>query len=81
MTKQIFCLTTSNNDKKAAIHVFFRRLVARGYRPETIRPILLDAVSRATNEPVIPVESIWFEKRIFLHLPYNQKDISSKYLQ
>lgn len=81
MTKRIFRLTTTNADKKAAIHTFFQRLVARGYRPETIRPILSDAVLRASTEPTAPIESIWFEKRIFLHLPYNPKDVPSKCLQ
>jgi hypothetical protein len=81
MTKRIFRLTTTVDDKRTAIHTLFRRLVARGYRPDTIRPIFHDAICRASAENTAPAESVWFEKRIFLHLPYNPKVAPSKCLQ
>jgi hypothetical protein len=81
MIKRIYRLTTTYADQQDSIHIFFRRLVARGYRPETLRPIFSDAILRASTENATPTESIWFEKRIFLHLPYNPKDVPSKCLQ
>lgn len=75
-------------DKRRFIRLFYRRLLARGYKPEVLRPLFLKAAvlardrqsapaPTATTTPVDDADS----KRIFLHLRYHPNDPFSFELQ
>jgi hypothetical protein len=78
MVKRIFHLTTFNSNKKIAVHRFYRRLLARGYQPAALMPIFDDAFLAASCAALPNPRDAFFEKHIFLHLPYNPQDPPSK---
>jgi hypothetical protein len=81
MIKRIFRLTTAFSDKETSVFTFFGRLVARGYPASLIRPIFDDAIQRASTTRPPSTEPAKYEKRVFLHLPFNPKDASSSTFQ
>jgi hypothetical protein len=81
MIKRIFKLTTDFSDKEASVLTFFGRLIARGYPASLIRPIFEDAVLRESIKRRPPTEPAPYEKRVFLHLPFNPKDAPSSFFQ
>ena len=81
MTRRIFRLTSTFSDQETAVKTFFGRLVARGYPASRIRPIFYDAIRRASQLRPIHTEPDTFEKRVFLHLPYNPQDSPSSTFQ
>jgi hypothetical protein len=82
MIKRIFHLTTLFSDKETSVITFFGHLVACGYPAGTIHPIFDEAILRAASTTCPPPpESANYEKRIFLHLPFNLKDAPRSFFQ
>jgi len=81
MVTRIIRLTSSQEDCEGSIRSFFRRLCARGYKPDKLRPLFYDAFAKASRVRPQLEDSIYDEERVFLHLSYHPGDPSSRVLQ
>jgi hypothetical protein len=85
MLYRIHTLCTNDEDKRCRIIQFFRHLQVRGYSPTTLRPLLSEAITRATSHTKIPSmpwdtnDEMW--KSMIFHIPYHPKNAPSSALQ
>jgi len=79
---RIYTLCTEDEDKRAKTRLFFRRLLARGYQADTLKPLFQSAIQRARSytgpQPKQTQDNMKF---MLLHLEYHPKNPPSKELQ
>ena len=71
---RIQSLCSEPADRQARIKKFCHRLLARGYKPSSILPLLRQATNRVPSTRSIKVSN---SDRIFLHVPYHQDNPKS----
>jgi hypothetical protein len=83
---RMFTLCSTEEKIKDIIKKFWDRLLVRGYKQETIRPLFEAGIARmrarASADPAdIPEEVASPDNRVFFHLPFNPGDPSSRVFQ
>lgn len=95
--RRIYLLCSAQQDRENKVHLFYQRLIARGWSRQTLRPLFIRAISNAitllqrrSNTTVQPANASLNrdslstdeeDNRILFHLRYNPLDKPSKLLQ
>ena len=76
---RIFTLCSDNEDRIARLKTFYKRLMARGYKPEQLRPLFGKAIRAYQG----PAQTATAEKpnSVIFHLPYHPNDPPSSTIQ
>ena len=71
---RIYTLCSDNDDKLTRTKVFFKRLVARGYKSDQIKPLFYKAITRAKlySGPIDRTAND--DTSVILHLPFHPND-------
>lgn len=77
---RIFTLCSNNDDRILRTRLFFKRLVARGYKSKDIKPLFHRAISRARQYHG-PMDKTMASNNVYLHLPYHPNDPESYKIQ
>jgi hypothetical protein len=80
---RIFTLCTDDDDKKLRTQTFFRRLLARGYKVDNLRPLFHHAIERAKayTGPGNAISHAQDGHSVILHLPFHPNDPPSHHIQ
>ena len=89
---RIYSLCSDHTDTKKHLQAFYRRLLARGYKPDTLIPLfrrshelMLDRRVASASAPETPrnnrIASTFRDTRIFFHLQYHPDNPPSSVLQ
>jgi len=78
-TARVLRLTTHQSDAEASIKALFFRLCARGYKPDSLRPIFYDAIERAQTRG--GTRRNQQGGCLFLHLRHHPLDPQSRVFQ
>ena len=80
---RIFTLCTDNCDKTFRTQTFFHRLLARGYKADTLRPLFYHAIKRARSYtgPSSNTNNTVNGQSVILHLPFHPNDPPSYQIQ
>ena len=78
---RIYTLCSDNDDKLTRTKVFFKRLVARGYKSDQIKPLFYKAITRAKlySGPIDRTAND--DTSVILHLPFHPNDPPSHKIQ
>lgn len=79
---RIYTLCSNDNDRIDRTRIFFKRLIARGYKADKIRPLFYRAIARAQTYtgPADNTDSK-DTSSIILHLPFHPNDPASYEIQ
>ena len=78
---RIFTLCSSNDDKVNCTKVFFKRLIARGYKGNEIRCLFHKAIDHAKTYSGPTTEDETNHNDVILHLPFHLNDPASFRIQ
>ena len=78
---RIFTLCSDNEDKLQRTKVFFKRLIARGYKVNEIRPLFHKAITRAKAYSGPTQDEDDDHNSVILHLPFHPNDPASSRIQ
>ena len=80
---RIYTLCTDDDDKTNRTKIFFRRLLARGYKTDQLQPLFARAITTARNYtgPTGQGTSNTPTNSMILHLPYHPGDPQSHLIQ
>lgn len=80
---RIFTLCTDDDDKTIRTQTFFRRLLARGYKANNLRPLFHRAIERAKTYtgPSSNTNNTPDGHSVILHLPFHPNDPPSHQIQ
>ena len=78
---RLFTLCSDNEDKLQRTKVFFKRLIARGYKGNDIRPLFHKAIMRAKAYSGPTQDEDDDHNSVILHLPFHPNDPASSRIQ
>ena len=78
---QIFTLCSDPQDRILRTKVFFKRLQARGYKSDQIKPLFNKAIARAQRYSGPTNRATNDNNTVILHLPFHPNDPSSHQIQ
>ena len=78
---RIFTLCSNNEDKLQRTKVFFKRLIARGYKGNEIRPLFHKAITRAKAYSGPTQDEDDDHNSVIPHLPFHPNDPASSRIQ
>ena len=78
---RIFTLCSSKDDKANCMRVFFKRLIARGYKGNEIQSLFHKAIDRAKTYIGHTTEDETNHNDVILHLPFHPNDPASHHIQ
>ncbi len=77
LIKKYYEQNSRYNDFKDMTQLLYKRHIARGWRPEILKPIFKSAIARVyQNPPINNSQTTTKHKQQFLHLTYHPNDIS-----
>jgi hypothetical protein len=88
-TLRVFRLCSKNSDINKELNLFYKQLIARGYSPNTILPLLAKAEDNARDRVAYKKTVDMNEKTqdksendmLFFHLPFHPSNPSSSHIQ
>ena len=78
---QIFTLCSDHNDRILRTKVFFKRLQARGYKSDHIKPLFYKAIAHAQCYSGPTNRATYDKNTVILHLPFHPNDRPSYKIQ
>ena len=78
---RIFTLSSDHNNRILRIKVFFKRLQARGYKSDQIKPLFNKAIARAQRYSGPTNRATNDNNTVILHLPFHPNDPPSHQIQ
>jgi hypothetical protein len=78
---RIFTLCSNPIDRIERTQIFFRRLIARGYKSNNLKPLFFKAIERAKEYAGKPTMRSHTDPHVILHLPFHPNDPASYEIQ